>query len=474
MELAAYIHGALAYEQSLEGIDLETSLNCTLADTAIASMVSAKNLLCLTLVASTIVLSVNTIPVFAENGYLSGEALQTLLTERGFYTGPITGFVGPLTTEAILKAQQTYGLDQDGIAGPMTIAALESDSYTTTATNTGSSSESDSSYGADGTYLQQLLTDRGFYSGPITGYIGSLTKDAILRAQAFYGLEQDGIAGPKTLAALETDDYGSSHSVNVSDSSDANYAVNSNVTDLQILLTNRGFYNGPITGIEGSLTKEAILRAQAFYGLTQDGIAGPKTLAALSADNGNNSSPDPVPSPISSDGSIANLQNLLTDRGFYSGPITGVEGSLTKEAILRAQAFYGLAQDGVAGSETLAALENDSFSSSSGSSANSSNTNSNIAANTSAPKANPKISAPPPVSSSPASTTTSTTSTVDLQNLLAQKGFYTGVADGSLSTETKNSIIRAQNFYGITPANGNPSESLAKALRNDPFTASNG
>lgn len=476
MELAAYIHGALAYEQSLEGIDLETSWNCTLADAAIASMSSAKNLLCLTLVASTIVLSTNVIPVFAANGDLCGADLQVLLTEKGFYTGPITGFVGPLTTEAVLKAQQFYGLEQDGVAGAMTIAALTSDTYAPTATNVADASDSGYSSDVDGTHLQQLLTTRGFYTGPITGFIGSLTKDAVVKAQAFYGLEQDGIAGPKTLAALESDTYGTSTPVNVSDSSNSDQVANSSVTDLQILLTNRGFYNGPITGVEGPLTKEAILRAQAFYGLTQDSIAGPKTLAALSSDTGSNGATPPVPITTPSESSITTLQNLLTDRGFYSGPITGVAGPLTSEAILRAQAFYGLPQDGVAGPETLAALENDSFSSSNNDGGN----NSNPAPTSSVPTT-PPIASPPPSSSAPPSSSGSapiasngSVNTMELQSLLMQKGFYTGVADGALGTETKNSIIRAQNFYGITPANGVPSESLAKALRNDPFTPSNG
>ena len=54
------------------------------------------------------------------------------------------------------------------------------------------------------------------------------------------------------------------------------------VAALQFSLETRGFPNGGVDGGFGPRTAGAVRRAQTFYGLTSDGIAGPATLAALS------------------------------------------------------------------------------------------------------------------------------------------------------------------------------------------------
>lgn len=51
-------------------------------------------------------------------------ALQTLLRKLGYYSGPVTGNYGPLTAAAVKKYQAARGLDQLGIVGPGTRAAL--------------------------------------------------------------------------------------------------------------------------------------------------------------------------------------------------------------------------------------------------------------------------------------------------------------------------------------------------------------
>jgi len=58
------------------------------------------------------------------------------------------------------------------------------------------------SSGADVTALQQLLTKLGFYSGPVTGYFGNLTKGGVQNFQTANGFESIGSVGPLTRAAL--------------------------------------------------------------------------------------------------------------------------------------------------------------------------------------------------------------------------------------------------------------------------------
>ncbi|NJK33943.1 MAG: peptidoglycan-binding protein [Oscillatoriales cyanobacterium SM2_2_1] len=212
--------------------------------------------------------------------------------------------------------------------------------------------------------LQELLSSRGFDPGAVDGIKGEATTAAILQAQSFYGLEQDGVVGAKTLAALQSDDYRAPGSDEPSEDPSAKLIVDSaiEVSTLQSLLKDRGFYEGEIDGIAGALTQAAILRAQASYGLDQDGIVGSLTLQALNSDHNVDTTDTSANTSVSTQGSdVAELQELLASRGFYRSAIDGIFGPETEGAILRAQAFYELEQDGIAGSQTLGALEADTF-----------------------------------------------------------------------------------------------------------------
>lgn len=70
----------------------------------------------------------------------------------------------------------------------------------------------------------------------------------------------------------------------------------SEVTQIQTKLKRWGYYDGKIDGIFGSATKKAVISFQKKNGLVADGIAGPKTLAAMgifsSNQSGNMSSSD--------------------------------------------------------------------------------------------------------------------------------------------------------------------------------------
>ncbi|MBS3903523.1 MAG: peptidoglycan-binding protein [Anaplasmataceae bacterium] len=56
--------------------------------------------------------------------------------------------------------------------------------------------------GPEVTALQNYLTAKGYYSGPITGYYGSLTESAVKKFQAANGITAQGNVGPSTRAAL--------------------------------------------------------------------------------------------------------------------------------------------------------------------------------------------------------------------------------------------------------------------------------
>ena len=424
--------------------------------------------------------------------------LQKLLADRGFYNGAVDGIMGSQTRSAIVAAQKAYNLTADGVAGPQTLAALESDGAKAVTTNISSTSTTKS---AEVSTLQELLSKRGFYNGAVDGIMGPQTRTAIVAAQQSYGLVADGIAGTQTLAALESGASKVSIATkNPATTSSATKTSDKDVAALQQLLAKRGFYNGAIDGVKGAQTNAAIASAQKNYGLTVDGIAGAQTLAALQTDAKPSVSPSPTASNQATntvtpaiDGGVANLQNLLTDRGFYNGPITGFLGTRTRDAIIAAQKAYGLTADGVAGARTMAALEAGA-------------PKQPIAATNVTPtirvepkpqvtpqptpqpqavvtpKPQPTVQATPKPTTTPAAqpttapvtqpttpAATANTQVSELQRLLAQRGFYTGKVDGILSGETRNAIIRAQNFYTISPADGSPSNKLIDSLSKDTF-----
>ena len=459
--------------------------------------------------------------------------LQKLLADRGFYNGVVDGVMGSQTRAAIISAQKTYNLTPDGVAGSQTLAALESDGTKTSVTPISTPSLTKI---AEVSNLQELLGRRGFYNGAVDGLMGPQTRLAIVAAQRNYGLVTDGIAGSQTYAALES---GSSN-LNIADRNrDAisKVTTNTKVTDtkvidknvlaLQQLLASRGFYRGDIDGVKGSQTKTAIASAQTAYGLTSDGVAGAQTMAALQNNvkppsisaiprpTTNNQVPPPVAKSVVvpvNDGDVANLQNLLDDRGFYKGPTTGFLGSRTRDAIIAAQKAYGLTADGVAGAQTIAALE-------SGAPRQQIRVNNSVIPNVTPnvtpnirvetkPQSTPQPSQPtvtqpaipqPSVTQAPQPTTqnqpkpqesvvpqpkitpvspaplpqtsANDTDVLALQNLLTKRGFYNGKPDGVLNAETRNAIIRAQNFYTISPANGVASNKLIDSLSKDTFVS---
>jgi peptidoglycan hydrolase-like protein with peptidoglycan-binding domain len=357
MELVAYLHSEVLCERLQQGESIDQTLDCQLLDLIAQSSRHAKSVLCVGLAAGAIAINAMPIAAFAYTPEVA--TIQQLLARRGFNPGAIDGVKGAATTEAIIAAQTFYKLNANGEVGAQTIAALEADTYeanvATEAAPIKATPVANSDNKSDAVKnLQQLLSDRGFYGGEIDGISGPMTQEAIILAQKTYGLVADGVAGSLTIAALEA---GSNYvpMINVASTK------SDSIKDLQQLLSDRGFYGGAIDGINGSMTREAIILAQKTYGLVADGVAGPLTIAALEAGstvaiNYKETASQESTSNVA-DNPIKKGQTLLSSLGLYDGAIDGIQGSKTTAAIKQAQALYGLPVDGVLTSETLAALQ---------------------------------------------------------------------------------------------------------------------
>ena len=142
--------------------------------------------------------------------------MQEDLKKLGYYSGTVSGHYGTLTEAAVTNFQKDNGLSADGIAGSKTLAkiasALSSKGSGSSSSFSSSSSGSSklntavtlqlSSNSTDVKKLQQRLDELGFYTGNITGNFGEKTRDAVIAFQKAAGLTADGIAGKRTLEAI--------------------------------------------------------------------------------------------------------------------------------------------------------------------------------------------------------------------------------------------------------------------------------
>jgi murein DD-endopeptidase MepM/ murein hydrolase activator NlpD len=122
-----------------------------------------------------------------------------------------------------------------------------------------------------------------------------------------------------------------------------------------VALGARGLYAATVDGVRGPLTTEGVRRFQARRGLAVDGIAGPRTRAALGW-RGRHRLGSRAITAGARGWDVAALQWLLATRGFASGAFDGRFGPRGDAALRRFQAWAGLGADGVAGPATLAAV----------------------------------------------------------------------------------------------------------------------
>ncbi len=191
------------------------------------------------------------------------------------------------------------------------------------------------------------------------------------------------------------------------------------IAEAQTILKALGRYNGDITGNAGAKTVAAISDFQAQYGLTADGVPGAATLAKLyevyqAAVNGTGS----ISTGTAQDAdSVREAQTILKALGYYNGDITGNAGEKTQAAIRSFQRQYGLTEDGVAGSNTLAKL----YEVYQGA-----------------------------ASSNTAAAETDTDSIMTAQAILKELGLYNGDITGNAGEKTQAAIRAFQQQYGLT------------------------
>ncbi len=156
-----------------------------------------------------------------------------------------------------------------------------------------------------------------------------------------------------------------------------------NVTELQLRLTELGFYNGDITGYFGEQTEAAYVRFQKAAGVYVDGIAGESDLEILYSDSAPTGSIVQLGASNNSDNAqeessdvettteaetstnfstgdyhdeVYNIQSQLINLGYFNDDATGYYGELTEEAVINFQNENGLISTGVVDELTYTTL----------------------------------------------------------------------------------------------------------------------
>ncbi|WP_165763811.1 peptidoglycan-binding domain-containing protein [Halalkalibacter urbisdiaboli] len=209
------------------------------------------------------------------------KVLQQALKEQGYFTyHTATGFYGDITVEAVKAFQKANNLS---ITGRATVETLQQ-SVKSASAATKSSVLRQGSTGQEVSELQKLLKQAGYYKHEVNGQYGRVTTEAVKSFQRNQKLAVDGIAGPKTITALQNITAMTIEPVsNVSEPKPVLRSGSSGqaVQVLQERLQQLGYYKEKITGQFDTKTKEAVKTFQKQNLLTVDGVVGPKTWAVL-------------------------------------------------------------------------------------------------------------------------------------------------------------------------------------------------
>jgi len=328
--------------------------------------------------------------------------VQERLIQLGYLAEKADGVFGTKSVKALKAFQTKNGLKADGVAGSGTNAvlfshlAIAADYVAAPAPiatpNATAAVTPVPSYapitkdnvvvirqgmtGAAVLRLQQRLTQLGYYSSVQDGVCKADDVAAIRAFQRMNSLTVDGVAGYDTQVALYAAtaimDNGQMAGGVVETLETLKKGMSGDsVRQMQERLIKLGYLTGKADGIYGTDTAEAVYKFQKNNGLVRDGVAGAKTLAALYSTGAVTPTPAPTPAPTRAPASIAttltmkegdvsssvkSMQEKLIALGYLSGAADGNFGPRTFRAVVAFQKANALSADGIAGKQTIAAL----------------------------------------------------------------------------------------------------------------------
>lgn len=334
--------------------------------------------------------------------------------------------------------------------------------------------------------LQDALKEMGFKMKDKRGYYGKYTKNAVYSFQKQHKISADGSAGDQTLSLIFGSDKSGSKVQNSISLNSSNVSVNSvvlpsaslrpgasgqDVINMQLALIKLGYLNTKADGSYGAMTTNAVKAFQKKYRMSQDGIAGIKTLKLLYAKAGfnilqantaqnspsnaqaNTNKPNIAPSSnnagfvlkIGDSGSrVLNMQNALSTIGYNTNGVDGKFGKGTLKAIYKFQRNHGLKQNGIVDSNLLNAIYSELAQKTNANAyLNQANTQANTNHNNTTSVVNTNIS------NSILRPGMSGKEVLNLQNNLKKLGFLSGKASGTYDSATSNAVLNLQKQYEL-------------------------
>jgi peptidoglycan hydrolase-like protein with peptidoglycan-binding domain len=123
--------------------------------------------------------------------------LQEALKALGLSPGAVDGTFGAKTEDAVKAFQKLYGLEVDGIVGPITWLNIDEADQSEPLLKNGSK-------GLPVRRLQKRMQLAGFAIPEVNGRFGPKTEAAVKALQKQAGLAVDGHVGPKTWAVVNS------------------------------------------------------------------------------------------------------------------------------------------------------------------------------------------------------------------------------------------------------------------------------
>lgn len=287
--------------------------------------------------------------------------IQNKLINKGYFLGRTgaDGIFGFQTEKAVRQFQIDSNLSADGIIGPLTWEKLEDPTIVISSSYPGSIIGM-GARGENVVKIQRELIRRGYnVPGGADGQYGSGCRETVKKFQGDNGLEIDGVVGKRTWDTLfptlgiELPYPGKIITMG---------SRGENVIRIQKRLIRLG-YNVPggADGQYGSGCREMIKKFQGDNGLEIDGDVGENTwntLFPLQNQKENSEWPRYYIAKGMSDGNVSIIQTRLSNLGYSIGPIDGIFGENTEEAIKNFQETNHLDVDGIVGRDTWNALFN--------------------------------------------------------------------------------------------------------------------
>jgi len=323
-----------------------------------------------------------------DKGYQVTE-LQEALIKLGYLKDKATGVFDQATFKAVKAFQRANKLTADGIAGAKTQQKLIGSLTTPTptihvVTPTPAPLTEDNviiihngTRGLAVTRLQERLVELGYYDIKPDGIYNSNDIAAVKAFQKKNGLKADGTAGLETqllmysAAALPswatpTPKPAATPTPSVKEP----LSIGSSGTDVNLLqarLVHLKYLNDTIDGRFGTKTAAAVSAFQKQHGLTDDGIAGQKTVKLLFSSDAKEYDPkanEPetpalTDKPLekgSTGDAVKAAQQALKALGFLTGAADGIFGPKTYLAVKAFQKANKLSVDGIIGPKTLERL----------------------------------------------------------------------------------------------------------------------